>query len=189
MQRDLEDQIQDEYKTQGKNYQRTTKKEDMKISAKEVLSLLKQGYTRLKRDDLGYGSIQEKYGITTVQTIQLFTHSKLKGKKTIVPVIIEVIDDVNEIETEDSKEEPREIEHPSSIGRSMMNDNLQVQSIPLPGTLRELNIGVIQQYTTQDQLAALVQEPSPAPAPISEDYVIATVTENTKTPDKESLFS
>ena len=55
------------------------------IKVQDVLELLKQGYTRLAKDDIGKGSIQEHYGLNGTQVKQLFMHSKLKQRKTIKP--------------------------------------------------------------------------------------------------------
>lgn len=104
-QRDLEDQIEEEYRKQGLNYQRTNtqtmsetrKLEAPKLSAKEVISLLKKGYTRLKEDDMGYGSIEEHYNLTPTQVKEAFKHPSLKARKTKLP-LVEVIDDLNEDE-------------------------------------------------------------------------------------------
>ena len=72
----------------------TTPAKEVKIS--EIQDLLKQGFTRLKKDDLGNGSIQEKYDLTTSQVKDLFQHEKLKGLKVKVPGVT-VVDDVPEL--------------------------------------------------------------------------------------------
>lgn len=93
VQRDLEDQIEEEYRAQGREYQRTDTKKSSNMSAstrpeivvQDVLDLLKKGYTRLKKDDLGYGSIQEYYQLTSGEVKELFMHTKLRMKKTMPP--------------------------------------------------------------------------------------------------------
>lgn len=62
--------------------------EEKKVVIPEVLKLLKSGYTRYKADDLGYGSIQEHYKLTGVESKTLFAHPKLKNIKTKVPTLL-----------------------------------------------------------------------------------------------------
>lgn len=102
-QRDLEDQIEEEYQKRGQTYQRTNntkimsevrKLEAPKVSAKEVLSLLSKGYTRYKEDDIGYGSIEEHFNLSPAQVKSVFKYPSLKARKTKVPMV-EVIDDLN----------------------------------------------------------------------------------------------
>ena len=90
IQRDLEDQIEEEYRAQGKMYKRTNSdnmstQEAPQIVLQDVLKLLKQGYTRLDKDDLGYGSIQSKYSLSVAEVKELFTNPKLRMKKTVIP--------------------------------------------------------------------------------------------------------
>lgn len=99
VQRDLEDQIEEEYAKQGKEYQRTQKQEKMPISTKEVAKLLKEGYTRYKKDDKGYGSIQEKYDLSGLEVVELFTTPSIKYMKTVLPKQgLEIVDDLNDDE-------------------------------------------------------------------------------------------
>lgn len=92
IQRDLEDQIEEEYKAMGMPYQRTETNNSNNMSTsrppivvQDVLELLKRGYTRLTKHDLGYGSIQAHYNLSSTQVKELFSHPKLKMKKTIAP--------------------------------------------------------------------------------------------------------
>lgn len=93
VQRDLEDQIEEEYQAQGREYQRSDTNNSNNMSSsttpeiviQDVLDLLKRGYTRLTKNDRGYGSIQHHYGLTPGQVGRLFKHPKLKAKKTIPP--------------------------------------------------------------------------------------------------------
>lgn len=55
------------------------------IKVQEVLELLKKGYTRYSKDDLGKGSIQAHYGMKEAHVKELFMHPKLKQRKTIKP--------------------------------------------------------------------------------------------------------
>src|SRR5215831_6590851 len=90
VQRDLEDQIEEEYRRLGlvyippetSNLNNMSTNQQPTIVVQDVLDLLKKGYTRLKKNDLGYGSIQEHYNLSTKQTKELFNHEKLHKKKT-----------------------------------------------------------------------------------------------------------
>lgn len=55
------------------------------IRASEVRDLLKNGVTRFKADDEGFGSIEEKYNLTQAGVRRLFQNEELKGLKTIFP--------------------------------------------------------------------------------------------------------
>lgn len=73
------------------------------ITTSGVLADLKNGYTRLKRDDLGYGSIEEKYGLTEKEVKELFQTPSLKAKKTALPKRkLEIIDDLSLPQASDS---------------------------------------------------------------------------------------
>lgn len=56
-----------------------------RIKPADVLDFLKKGYTRLARDDRGYGSIQENYNLSALAVKKLFKTPSLKFKKTIYP--------------------------------------------------------------------------------------------------------
>jgi basic membrane lipoprotein Med (substrate-binding protein (PBP1-ABC) superfamily) len=77
-------------------------KVDLYVS--QILEDLDNGLTWLKRDDLGYGNIQDKYGAKDQQITMIRKHPKLKDAETSV-TIFNVIDDTNEtiVETEISK--------------------------------------------------------------------------------------
>lgn len=70
-----------------------------RISGTEVKILLKQGYTRFAADDEGFGSIEQRYGLTPAGVRRLFQNDKLKGLKTVIPEF-EFVDDIAEEEIE-----------------------------------------------------------------------------------------
>lgn len=106
IQKDLEEQIAEE---KGLSFIKPSKKQTVNMSTEttkgaakevkisEIQDLLKLGYARLKKDDLGNGSIQEKYELTTSQVKDLFQHPKLKGLKVKVPGVT-IVDDTPEVE-------------------------------------------------------------------------------------------
>lgn len=69
-------------------------KVDLYVS--QILEDLEYGFTWLKRDDLGYGSIQEKYGAKNQQIAMIRKHPKLKDAETSV-TIFNLIDDTDEL--------------------------------------------------------------------------------------------
>jgi hypothetical protein len=80
------------------NNSQLTKKRNMarqikEIKVPEVLKMLETGHTRYKKDDAGFGSIQEKLGLTVAEVQEIFKHSKLANKKTKFPSRIKLIDE------------------------------------------------------------------------------------------------
>lgn len=70
-------------------------KVDLYVS--QILEDLDNGLTWLKRDDVGYGSIQEKYNAKDQQITMIRKHPKLKDAETNVTVF-NIIDDTKENE-------------------------------------------------------------------------------------------
>lgn len=68
-------------------------KVDLYVS--QIKDLLDQGYTWLEKDNLGYGSIETKYGANAVQIAAIRKHPKLKDLETNI-TIFNVIDDSDE---------------------------------------------------------------------------------------------
>ena len=64
----------------------------VEIYVSQILEDLDNGLTWLKRDDLGYGSIQEKYNAKDQQIAMIRKHPVLKDAETTVTVFT-VIDD------------------------------------------------------------------------------------------------
>ena len=70
-------------------------KVDLYVS--QILEDLNNGFTWLKKDDLGYGNIQEKYGAKEQQINLIRKHPKLKDAETTI-TIFNVIDDTKDEE-------------------------------------------------------------------------------------------
>jgi hypothetical protein len=68
------------------------KKVDLKLSI--LLEDLNNGYTWFKKEDVGYGNIQEKYNATDYQIEHIKKHPQLKDVEPNI-VIFNIIDDVN----------------------------------------------------------------------------------------------
>lgn len=67
----------------------------VEIYVSQILEDLDNGLTWLKRDDLGYGSIQEKYNAKDQQIAMIRKHPVLKDAETSVTVFT-VIDDTKQ---------------------------------------------------------------------------------------------
>ena len=65
------------------------------IKISELVKDLKSGVTRWKKDDLGFGSIEEKYDLDFKDMKQITSHPKLKGIRTVIPTLI-LIDDLDD---------------------------------------------------------------------------------------------
>jgi len=77
------------------------KKVDLKLSI--LLEDLNNGHTWFKKEDVGYGSIQEKYNATDYQIEHIKKHPQLKDVEPNI-VIFNIIDDVNVKETKKTTE-------------------------------------------------------------------------------------
>lgn len=67
----------------------------VELYVSQILEDLDNGLTWLKRDDVGYGSIQEKYNAKDQQITMIRKHPKLKDAETNV-IVFTVIDDTDE---------------------------------------------------------------------------------------------
>ena len=67
----------------------------VEIYVSQILEDLDNGLTWLKKDDLGYGSIQDKYNAKEQQIAMIRKHPALKDAETTVTVFT-VIDDTKE---------------------------------------------------------------------------------------------
>jgi hypothetical protein len=64
------------------------------IYVSKVIEDLNNGLTWLKKDDLGYGSIEEKYNANPLQIATIRKHPLLKDAETNI-VIFNVVDDLS----------------------------------------------------------------------------------------------
>lgn len=84
--------------------------EKVQLTVSSIIDLLNSGYTWFKKDDLGYGSIQEKFQATDVHIHTIRKHPALKDADTTAKVFIIVDDTKNETTTQANQ--------PVSIGAS-----------------------------------------------------------------------
>jgi hypothetical protein len=77
---------------------------NVEITVSQLLNDLSEGGTWLKKDDLGYGSIEVKYGASPMQIAAIRKHPALKDAETSL-TIFNIIDDTKNDNTT-STEEP-----------------------------------------------------------------------------------
>ena len=70
--------------------------EKVQLTVSSIKELLQNGYTWFKKDDLGYGSIQEKFQATDVQITTIRKHPALKDADTVARIFVIVDDTKNE---------------------------------------------------------------------------------------------
>ena len=66
-----------------------------KVVLSQVLEDLKNGLTRWKADDIGFGSLEKKYNLQRSEMIELLAHPKIKGVETRIPTFI-IVDDLED---------------------------------------------------------------------------------------------
>jgi len=73
------------------------------LTVSQLVNDLNEGYTWLKKDDLGYGSIENKYGANAPQIMAIRKHPALKDADTSL-TIFNIIDDTKNETTNQTKE-------------------------------------------------------------------------------------
>ena len=63
-------------------------KENVSVDVQDIIDLLHSGYTWFKKDDLGYGSIQEKFNALDIHIKTIQKHPDLKDVDTIAKVFV-----------------------------------------------------------------------------------------------------
>ena len=85
---------------------------EVNLKLTTLLDLLNEGHTWFKSEDVGYGSIQEKYNATELQINKIKSHPKLKNVEPNI-VVFNIEDDTAE-ESLIIKDEPAMIEESST---------------------------------------------------------------------------
>ena len=57
-----------------------------KVTIEQVLKDFKEGIERYATQNIGFGSIEEKYELTTEECRILFNHEQIKGRKVVNPL-------------------------------------------------------------------------------------------------------
>ena len=68
------------------------------LTVSQIINDLNSGLTWLKKDDLGYGSIETKYGANPQQIAAIRKHPALKDAETTI-TIFNIIDDTKTVES------------------------------------------------------------------------------------------
>ena len=111
-------------------------KVDLYVS--QILEDLNNGLTWLKKDDVGYGSIQEKYNAKDQQITMIRKHPKLKDAETSI-IVFTVIDDTNEGDTSLSVEQSSDAQPLESVsGTSGQSNHEQSRPAVLPAVSDEV---------------------------------------------------
>ena len=71
------------------------------LTVSQLVNDLNEGYTWLKKDDLGYGSIETKYNANPIQIAAIRKHPALKDAETNI-TIFNIIDDTKDEKTTSS---------------------------------------------------------------------------------------
>lgn len=72
------------------------------LTVSQLINDLNSGYTWFKKDDLGYGSIENKYGANAPQIMAIRKHPALKDAETSI-TIFNIIDDTKNETTNNTK--------------------------------------------------------------------------------------
>jgi len=73
------------------------------LTVSQLINDLNEGFTWLKKDDLGYGSIETKYNANPNQIAAIRKHPSLKDAETSI-TIFNIIDDTKNDNTSSTKE-------------------------------------------------------------------------------------
>lgn len=66
---------------------------EKKVNLSQLIEDLNNGLTRYKKDDIGFGSLEKKYNLSTSEMIEVLAHPKLKGIESKIPTFI-IVDDL-----------------------------------------------------------------------------------------------
>jgi hypothetical protein len=128
----------------------------VEIYVSQILEDLDNGLTWLKRDDLGYGSIQDKYNAKDQQIAMIRKHPALKDAETTVTVFT-VIDDTKSKNdggtttvsaTEPTDEKLMESLHTTETINTRSEDSSSIQSISYGSSIQR------DEQVTADDLSA-----------------------------------
>jgi hypothetical protein len=117
----------------------------VEIYVSQILEDLDNGLTWLKKDDLGYGSIQDKYNAKEQQIAMIRKHPALKDAETTVTVFT-VIDDTknnNNVGT-------------TTNDTSVKRDDINLESLPktIVSDTRSTDTSVISQGNNQPSIGS-----------------------------------
>ena len=122
-------------------------KENVSVDVQDIIDLLHSGYTWFKKDDLGYGSIQEKFNALDIHIKTIQKHPELANVDTIAKVF--VITNRNKTDngsttTNDTSVKRDEI----NLGSLPNTDDMTTRSTDT-GNLSHVNNGTLGTSTTE----------------------------------------
>ena len=101
------------------------------LTVSQLINDLNEGYTWLKKDDLGYGSIEVKYGANEKQIAAIRKHPALKDAETTV-TIFNIIDDTKDGSARNKTNSPTNTKSGSNMEQipvAMVSEGTTVDSI------------------------------------------------------------
>lgn len=113
------------------------------LTITQLLNDLNEGLTWFKKDDLGYGSIESKYGATEKQITLIRKHPKLVNAETSI-TIFNIIDDTNETSDKTKESLP-----------TRTSDAIQQSMVSVDGNGSKL-VGTEQSENTTEDLSAFI---------------------------------
>lgn len=129
----------------------------VEIYVSQILEDLDNGLTWLKKDDLGYGSIQDKYNAKEQQIAMIRKHPALKDAETTVTVFT-VIDDTKNnnnagTTTNDTSVKRDEI-NLESLPKTIVRDTRSTDTSVISEVNNQTSIGSSTESSAQSDLSA-----------------------------------
>jgi len=103
------------------------------LTVSQIVNDLNSGMTWLKKDDLGYGSIESKYGAIPAQIAAIRKHPSLKDAETTI-TIFNIIDDTA---TKTNEKKDSSTTQESTITRS--TNKVEQPVVPVVSQLAEVD--------------------------------------------------
>lgn len=97
--------------------------EKVSITAQDLLNDLKNRLTWLKKNDVGFGSIQEKYNAPEAQLESIRKHPLLKDAKTSAKIFVIIDDSKSFIDVDFVKESVAPVQEPVEVLISQVATN------------------------------------------------------------------
>lgn len=123
----------------------------IQLSIEQIKIDLKSGFTRTNKDknfDPAIGSIEDKYGLTNTEVLEVFSHPELKGLRTVVPksriIFVEELPQTSQVvtteEQNDTQEQILDLEEVANDVQEVTQESIE-NSIPTPVSQAWANSG------------------------------------------------
>jgi len=90
----------------------------IEVTISQILKDLENGMTWLKKEDQGYGSIQEKYKIKGVDVLTIKKHPKLIGAEPVFNTIV-LIDDTETVNSKMKSKKDEEMKKVEAVSQQI----------------------------------------------------------------------